>query len=395
MGELVIKHTSVFSKNYEALNKNKIRFVVNQGGTRSSKTYSLCQLIILYCLQNEMKIVSIVRRSFPALRASVMRDFFEIMRLLDLYEEKRHRKVENIYEFPNGSSVEFFSLDDSQKVRGRKRDVLWCNEANELSFEDFNQLNFRTTEKLFFDFNPSDDEHWLYDVIEKEDATFIHSTYKDNTFLPNSLIKEIEDLIKIDQDYYNVYALGLPSKSTHTIYNHQKPYIEELERYDSTILGLDFGYKHPTALIECNFREDIVYCKELIYETHLTSEDLLLKMNNIFLERGWSKSMLIVADYARPEMIEDLVRNGFNVQNAIKNVKEGIDAVKTYKLFYNQNSVNLAKEFRNYKWKAIGEKLTDEPIKLFDDGLDAIRYAVLYHKKNYRSNSGSWDFVSF
>lgn len=395
MGELVIKHTSVFSKNYEALNKNKIRFVVNQGGTRSSKTYSLCQLIILYCLQNEMKIVSIVRRSFPALRASVMRDFFEIMKVLDLYEEKRHRKVENIYEFPNGSSVEFFSLDDSQKVRGRKRDVLWCNEANELSFEDFNQLNFRTTEKLFFDFNPSDDEHWLYDVIEKEDATFIHSTYKDNTFLPNSLIKEIEDLIKIDQDYYNVYALGLPSKSTHTIYNHQKPYIEELERYDSTILGLDFGYKHPTALIECNFREDIAYCKELIYETHLTSEDLLLKMNNIFLERGWSKSMLIVADYARPEMIEDLVRNGFNVQNAIKNVKEGIDAVKTYKLFYNQNSVNLAKEFRNYKWKAIGEKLTDEPIKLFDDGLDAIRYAVLYHKKNYRSNSGSWDFVSF
>jgi len=392
--ELVIKHTSVFSKNYEALNKNKIRFVVNQGGTRSSKTYSLCQLIILYCLQNEMKIVSIVRRSFPALRASVMRDFFEIMRVLDLYEEKRHRKVENIYEFPNGSSVEFFSLDDSQKVRGRKRDVLWCNEANELSFEDFNQLNFRTTEKLFFDFNPSDDEHWLYDVIEKEDATFIHSTYKDNTFLPNSLIKEIEDLIKIDQDYYNVYALGLPSKSTHTIYNHQKPYIEELERYDNVVLGLDFGFKHATALIMCQFREDICYTKELIYETHLTSDDLIIRMKEVYSKYNLNTNQLVVADYARPEMIEMLVRSGFNVINAYKNVGEGIDAVKTTKLFYHHNSLNIAKEFRNYKWKAVGEKLTDEPIKLFDDAMDAMRYAILYHKR-HSSTTGSWDFVSF
>lgn len=394
MSELVIKHTSVFSKNYDALLKKKIRFVVNQGGTRSSKTYSLCQLIILYCLQNENKIVSIVRRSFPALRASVMRDFFEIMRSLDLYDERRHRKVENIYDFPNGSSVEFFSLDDSQKVRGRKRDVLWCNEANELSFEDYNQLNFRTTEKLFFDFNPSDDEHWLYEVIEKEDATFIHSTYKDNTFLPNSLIKEIEDLIKIDQDYYNVYALGLPSKSTHTIYNHQKPYIEELPQYDSVVLGLDFGFKHATALVMCQFREDICYTKELIYETHLTSDDLIDKMESVYREWNLNKNQIVVADYARPEMIEMLIRRGFNVVNAYKSVGEGIDAVKTTKLYYHHLSTNIAKEFRNYKWKSVGEKLTDEPIKMFDDALDALRYAVLYHKK-HTSKSGSWDFVSF
>ena len=390
MSELVIKHTSVFRKNYEALLNNKRRFVVNQGGTRSSKTYSLCQLIILYCIGNENKIVSIVRRSFPALRASVMRDFFEIIKDLNLYEEKRHRKVENIYDFPNGSSVEFFSLDDSQKVRGRKRDVLWCNEANELSFEDFNQLNFRTSDKLFFDFNPSDDEHWLYDVIEKEDATLIHSTYKDNTFLPNSLIKEIEDLIKVDQDYYNVYALGLPSKSTHTIYNHQKSYIEELPKYDETILGLDFGYKHPTALIQCQFKEDMVFVKELIYETHLTTEDLIKKMRSLHID----KSTTIVCDWARPEIIAELQREGWNAVNAYKNVNEGIDAVKTSKLFYHHNSTNIAKEFRNYKWKMVNEKLTDEPVKLFDDAMDAMRYAILYYKK-HRTNSGSWEFISF
>lgn len=394
MKELELRHTNVFTKNLTFLEDKTKRFIVNQGGTRSSKTYSLCQLLICYCLQNKGKTVSIVRKSFPALRASVMRDFIDIMNELGIYDERQHRKVENIYTFGNGASVEFFSLDDAQKVRGRKRDVLWANEANELTFEDFNQLNFRTADKLFFDFNPSDDTHWLYDILEKDEAILIHSTYRDNSFLPKALVKEIEDLIQVDRDYYNIYALGLPSKSTHTIYNHQKTYMDELQRYDDVILGLDFGFKHSTALIMCQFREDICYAKELIFETHLTSEDLVEKMRRTYEEHGLPKGQLVVADYARPEMIEVLNRNGFNVQNAIKNVNEGIDAVKTYKLFYKHDSINLAKEFRNYKWKSQGERILDEPIKMFDDALDALRYAVLYHKRNKRS-SGGYDFASF
>ena len=390
MSELTIKHTNVLTKNYNALLDNKIRFVVNQGSTRSSKTYSLCQLIIIYCLNNPNKIVSIVRKSFPSLRSTVMRDMIEILMDLKLYQENRHNRTENIYSFDNGARIEFFSLDDPQKIRGRKRDVLWCNESNELSFEDFNQLNFRTSEKLFFDFNPSDSEHWLYDILNKEDAILIHSTYKDNTFLPSSLVKEIEDLINIDQDYYNIYALGLPSKSNHTIFNHQKPYIEDLLNFDETIWGLDFGYQHPTALIRCRFKEDIVYSNEVIYESYLTTEDLIEKMKTI----GVSKRDKIVCDYARPEIIEELRREGYNCFNAIKNVKEGIDAVKSYKLFYHGESTNMIKEFRNYKWKMIGEKLTDEPVKLWDDAMDALRYAILYHKKHNRK-AGGYDFISF
>ena len=392
--ELKLYHTGVFSKNLEALESKAIRFIVNQGGTRSSKTYSLCQLMICYCLNNRGKTVSIVRKSFPSLRKSVMKDFFGILEELGIYSEKNHRKVENIYEFPNKSQVEFFSVDDEQKLRGSKRDILWANEANELSFEEYNQLNFRTTEKLFFDFNPSDDDHWLYSLLEKQDTKMIHSTYKDNTFLEKSLIKEIEELINVDQDYYNIYALGLPSKSTHTIYSHQKPYVEELRSYDETLLGLDFGYKHPTALIRCSFREDICYAKELIYETHLTTEELIPLIKKRMSEAGLPLSTKIVCDYARPEIIEELVRSGLNAVNAIKNVSEGIDAVKSYKLFYSHDSINMAKEFRNYKWKSHGERLLDEPVKLFDDALDALRYAVLYHKKNSRS-SGGWDFASF
>lgn len=391
---LNIEHTEVFEWNLSELKNDNIRFIINQGGSRSSKTYSLCQLMIVWCLTNANIQISIVRKSFPALRGSVMKDFFEVMKKLNIYEVERHQKTTHEYTFSNGSVIEFFSADDEQKLRGRKRDILWANEANELSFNEFNQLNMRTTGKLFFDFNPSDEDHWLYDLIERPNSKIIKSTYKNNPFLGKEQVKEIEDLINVDPSYYQVYALGLPTTTGQTIYNHQLKYVEDLIRYDDKILGLDFGYKHPTALIECNFREDTAFVKELIYETHLTSDDLCEKLETIFKENNWSKSLTIVADYARPEMIEDLIRKGFNVINADKSVKAGIDAVKSYKLFYHEESLNLAKEFRNYKWKMIGEKLTDEPIKLWDDALDALRYAILYHKKTKRS-SGSWDFATF
>jgi phage terminase large subunit len=345
-------------------------------------------------LQNPGKLVSVTRKSFPSLRATVMRDMIEILELYKIYDVNNHNKTDNIYSFSNGSKIEFFSLDDSQKVRGRKRDFLFLNEANEISFEEFNQLNFRTTDKVIMDFNPSESEHFIYDMMDRQESVKIHSTFRDNPFLSKSIISEIEALKDTDYDLYQIYNLGLPSKSTHTIYNHQKPYLEDLERYDDIILGLDFGFKHSTALIKCQFREDICYARELIYETHLTSEDLIHKMDGVFIHNKLQKSTLIVADYARPEMIEELRRSGFNVVNAIKNVNEGIDAVKTYKLYYHNESHNMSKEFRNYKWKSQGDRLLDEPIKMFDDAMDAMRYAILYHKKNKRS-TGGYEFITF
>ena len=385
--ELEIKHTNVLTRNMDALEDKSIRFIVNQGSTRSSKTYSLCQLVIIYCLQNKGKIVSIVRKSFPSLRSTVMRDMIDILTEYGLYSESRHNKTEQIFTFPNGSKVEFFSLDDAQKIRGRKRDLLWCNESNELSFEEFNQLNFRTSEKLFFDFNPSDTEHWLYDLLEKQDAVLVHSTYKDNTFLPLQLVKEIEDLINVDQDYYNIYALGLPSKSNHVIYNHQKVF-DLAPTPQETIYGLDFGYQHPTALIRCDFFDNEVFVTEVLYESYLTTDELIERMAILNI----SKTHTIVADYARPEIIEQIRRAGYNIHNAIKNVKEGIDAVKSISLNYHFESKNIAREFRNYKWKVINDKMQDEPVKLHDDAMDSIRYAVLYRKKMGGSASDIYDF---
>ena len=162
------------------LNSDK-RITVEQGGSRSGKTYNiLIWIIFYYSTNNEDKTVTICRKTFPSLRASVMRDFLEILKRFDIYDERFHNKTNNEYEL-NGNLIEFISLDQPQKIRGRKRDLLYINEANELYFEDWQQLVMRTTGKVIIDYNPSDSFHWIYDrVIPRDDCEFFQTTYKDN-----------------------------------------------------------------------------------------------------------------------------------------------------------------------------------------------------------------------
>ena len=383
MAELTIKQTPVFNWNYDALNDDKIRFIINQGGSRSSKTYSLCQMIIVYCLTTPNKMVSVIRKTFPTLRGTVMRDFFEVMNELDLYSQAHHHKTENIYHFPNGSQVEFFGADNEQKLRGRKRDILWINEANELNFEEFTQLNMRTTEKLIFDFNPSENFHWLYDLISRPESILIHSTYKDNPFLGDSQVQEIENLIMYDESYYKIYALGEKGTGKTTIYTHYKHY-EQLPDIKDTVYGLDFGFNHPTALIEMNWIDNTCYVKEIIYKEGLTSMDLIKLMDELLVD----KKKEIACDSARPEIIEDLRRKGYNAKPAIKDVKDGIDSVKSSQLFIHKESLNLIKEIASYKWKTNGDLILDEPVKKYDDAMDAMRYAIHYWKsKNKKGDN--------
>ena len=381
--ELTIKQTPVFNWNYDALLDDKIRFIINQGGSRSSKTYSLCQMAIVYCLTTPGKMISIVRKTFPTLRGTVMRDFFEVLRDLDLYEVSHHHKTENIYNFPNGSQVEFFGADNEQKLRGRKRDIFWVNEANELNFEEFTQLNMSTTDKLIFDFNPSENFHWLYDLISRPEAILIHSTYKDNPFLGDSQVQEIENLIMYDESYYKIYALGEKGTGKTTIYTHYKHY-EHLPEIKDTVYGLDFGFNHPTALIEMNWIDNTCYVKEVIYKSGLTSADLIKMMDELNID----KKKEIACDSARPEIIEDLRRKGYNAKQAIKDVKGGIDSVKSSELFIHKESLNVIKEIASYKWKTNGDIILDEPVKVYDDAMDAMRYAIHYWKsKNKKGDN--------
>lgn len=346
----------------------------------SSKTYSLCQLMVVECLTKPNTVISIVRKTFPTLRRTVMRDFFEILNTLNIYDVNKHNKSEFIYKFDNGSFVEFFAADDEQKLRGSKRDILWVNEANELNFEEFTQLNLRTTNKLIFDFNPSENFHWLYELVSRKESILIHSTYKDNPFLSQNQVKEIEALINYDESYYRIYALGEKGTGKTTIFTSWKYYHDDPIDYNEKIYGLDFGYNHSTALVECIFTNDATYVKELLYKNNLTSSDLLKELERLNIQ----KNIKIVCDPARPEIIEDLKRRKHNTQNAIKNVADGIDSVKTTNLFIKKDSINLVKEISSYKWKTNGDIVLNEPVKVYDDLMDAMRYAIHYHKLTSR-----------
>ena len=381
-----IKSTVIFEKNYEALNDPAIRFVINEGGSRSSKTYSLCQLVIIYCLQNNHKVVSVIRKTFPALRATVLRDFIEILKELNIYSVEDHNKSEHIYTFPNGSIVEFFSVDDEQKIRGRKRDIAWCNEANELYFDDFTQLNMRTESKLIFDYNPSESTSWLYE-LPTDESIMIKSTYKDNPFLPQSIRTQIEDLKRTDEALYQIYALGEKAISKSNIYSQWSFVAHRPARFVKYVYGLDFGYNHPTALMRVYYCDNDIYIEPVIYESYLTTTMLIEKLGSLGIEQTVS----ILADYSRPEIIQEMNIAGYDVINANKVVKKGIDNLKTFGVIC-QDDKALRREYENYKWKKVGDFITDEPVKLFDDAMDAIRYATTHIRQEYYTDDSYYAF---
>ena len=196
-----IKTTNVFHKAYGS----KTRITCLQGGTRSSKTYSLCQLFIVKCLGETGKTFTICRKTLPALKGTAYRDIIQLLKDLDLYSEENHNKSELSYAL-NGNLIEFISVDQPQKIRGRKRNYLWLNEANEFNYEDWQQLILRTTEKIYLDYNPSDPYSWIYEKVHtRDDCTFLQSTYQANPFLDEDTIAEIERLKDIDPDYWRVY----------------------------------------------------------------------------------------------------------------------------------------------------------------------------------------------
>jgi phage terminase large subunit len=381
-----LQSTIVFEKNYDALYNNEARFIINEGGSRSSKTYSLCQLILVYCLQNKGVVVSIIRKTFPALRATAMRDFFEVLKESGIYDKGSHNMSEHIYTFSNGSMVEFFSVDDEQKIRGRKRNLAWCNEANELFYDDFTQLNMRTESKLIFDYNPSDSTSWLYD-LPKHESVLIKSTYRDNPFLPDSIKRQIEDLKRTDEALYQIYALGEKAISKSNIYSNWTFLLHRPSRFTQFVYGLDFGYNHPTALVRVYWHEKDIFIEPVIYESYLTTSNLIDRLADLNIE----KETEIIADYARPEIIAEMNNAGYNVLNANKSVKKGIDNIKTFGVMCLENE-HLKKEYQNYKWKKVGDQILDEPVKLYDDAMDATRYATTYIKEQYFTDDAYFAF---
>ena len=351
------------------------KIIVEQGGTRSGKTYNILLWIIFkYTEQETDKTITICRKSFPSLRASVMRDFFDILRDHDLYQEEYHNKSNHEY-YLNGNLVEFISLDQPQKIRGRKRNLLYINEANELYYEDWQQLIFRTDGRIILDYNPSDSFHWIYDrVIPRDDCDFYQTTYKDNPFLDTSIKNEIERLKDTDEDYWRIYGLGERGASRATVFQFQ---VAEEPKGQLISLGLDFGFTNdPTALVKVFKDGENLYIQELLYHTNLTNQDISDKLTQL----GLTRFDEIWADSAEPKSIEELHRMGWNIKPTAKgadSVMAGIDILKRHKIYLVKDSHNAIREFQNYKWQEDKNgNLLNRPIDAFNHAIDATRYAT-------------------
>ena len=394
--------TPVFTRN-RATDK---KIVVNRGGTRSSKTYSIAQLCALWLITGEIGkrtyihkgVWSTVRKHQTTLDKTVVRDFEEILQNEDWYGLVSHNKTKKTYSY-KGRLVEFFGADDQQKLRGAKRNILYCNEANELEYrQEFFQLLMRTTDKIFIDFNPDDEDIWINTELEqkrtndKGDVETIVSTYKDNTFLPESLVEEIEYLQQTDPEFWKIYGLGEYGNITGLIYENVTfiPAIPDNAKF--VCYGLDFGFTNdPTAVIEIWKHDKDIYLNEMIYENGLTNEDIANRLK----ELGVTRQQEVICDSAEPKSIEELYRQGINSKPAKKgpdSIKNGIDILKRYNINVTNNSTNLRKEFRSYKWAVdrTGNS-TGKPIDKFNHAMDAVRYGAIIHLAKH--NIGKYNIL--
>ena len=361
---------------FEHLLDSQSKIVVEQGGTRSGKTYNILLYIIFhYCQVNSGKTITICRKTFPAVRSSVMRDFIGILKQHNKYNEENHNKSNSEYNL-DGNLVEFISVDQPQKIRGRKREFLFINEANELNFEDWQQLVFRTTEKIVIDYNPSDEYHWIYDkVLTRQDVEFYKTTYLNNKFLDKSIIDEIERLKETDEQYWQIYGLGEKGISKATIFNYTE--VSKIpEDAEFISYGADAGYTNdPSTLVSVYRKDHNLYIKEHLYRTMMTTRDLSEHFKLVGVGRN-----PIYFDAAEPRLIDELRRMGHNVQPSLKgrdSINAGIDLLKRFKIHLTNDSDNLIMEFRNYKWQEDRSgKLTNTPVDKNNHLIDASRYAT-------------------
>jgi len=390
------------SRVFDFLRHSPARISSLRGGTRSGKTYNaLCYWV--WRLGNEQgKTLTITRQTMPALRASAMRDFFEILDRAEVYDVNLHNKTSNEYHL-NGNLVEFIGLNESMRVRGRKRDYLFLNEANECDIEAFRQLAFRTADKIILDYNPSEAFSWIYDDVEtRDDCDLLVTNYLDNPFLEDSLINEIERLQDADEEYWKVYGLGEIARGNTRVFTHWRSISDSEYPYNKgeAVYGLDFGYNNPTALVETRLYDNALYWREMLYQTKLTTADLVEKLK-LFPEL---KARKIIADSAEPKTIKEIALAGFRIEGAEKgpdSIITTINFVKSKPLYILDSGVNIIREIKRYSFKTDKQgKVTDEVVPFENHAMDAGRYgsrsfAIPPCDRYSESDSQTWGGKSY
>jgi len=373
---------------------NNDRIAILQGGTRSGKSYSAIQYLITKAIEEPGVMISVVRKSFPSLRISALRDFKNILKGWDIWNEDSWYASENSYTFDNGSSIEFLSVQDSERRKGTKRNYLFIDEANELNYEDYFQLSIRTTDKIILAYNPSfPTNHWIFQqVLTHPQATRYITTYKDNPFLDDVLVSEIERLEETSPSYWKVYGLGIEGVVEGLVFDNIEvldiiPEESELMGY-----GIDFGYSNdPTALIALWKTPEGILFDEIVYMKSLLSNQISNFVRAAYNQFGKKE---VIADSSDPRLIEEIFRNGINIKPAVKgpdSILAGIDIMKQHKIFLTKKSENLVNEFYSYTYKKNkNEEWLNEPIDSNNHAIDACRYISTFKLSNKRKNFGSY-----
>jgi|ERR1035437_218706 phage terminase large subunit len=372
----------------EGLNEGKTILSL-QGSARSGKTFNILIFLISYITKYNNTRLSIVRKTLPALKGSVLIDFKEIMFRMNLWNDKMFNKTELIYKFYNGSWVEFFSTDDEQKIRGRKRGILFANEANELSYLEWQQLLMRTTVFSVLDYNPSfSEDHWIEAVNKDPDTYHFISTYLDNPFLEQKIVDDIEKLKDKNRSLWTVYGLGLRAVIEGRIFDSYE-IVEEIPKWiNKQWVGMDFGYTNdPTAIVNVAINKDDLYIDEICYRTRMLTNDII----NVLKKECVNKK--IISESADPRLIVEIHNAGLNIHAVEKfqgSIMAGITKMQEYHIKITKRSIHVKKEIDNYVYDQDRDgRYLNQPVDEFNHAIDATRYVILTEvlAKNRKSMS--------
>ena len=369
---------------YEHLLDAKNRITQHIGGTRSGKTYAILQWLIVQALQNE-ETITIVRKTIPSLKRTVIKDFIDILKGLNIYDEDNWNTTDRIYRFPN-STIQFLNTDDGDKLRGVKSSVLFVDEASEVDEESYFQLSIRTSGRIILAFNPTiSPYHWLRTM---QDCERFVTSYRDNPYLPKEMVKAIEDLQYTNEKKWKIYGLGEYAANDKAIY--QFDIVDDFQA-EFVGFGLDWGYSNdPTAVVAVYKNGNDLYVEEVMYDKGLVMKDIADTLN----KKGIDKTYEIWCDSSEPRSIEELYRMGFNAKAVTKgpdSIRFGISVLQNHKIHILKQSQNLINEMYAYQYATDKHGyVTDTPEGGLDHLLDALRYVGMMKLSQKAQSKGKY-----
>jgi len=373
---------------YKVTSKSDKPVVVHQGGTSSSKTYSILQHLLTKAASQKDKVITVVGQDIPNLKVGAYRDAQAILHSESFFEQQLydHNKSNRILAFATGSIIEFNSYSDEIDARSGKRTDSFFNEANGIPYGIYEQISLRTSEQVIIDFNPSA-AFWAHEhLYGRDDVDWFNSTFRDNAFIDSKIKSKIlsyeptpENIAKGTANKYRwqVYGLGQVGRLEGLVFQDWQTTSQWPESYKWRIFGMDFGFSNsPTTLIEVRYAHGNLYAKQHMYQTGMTNSDISDRLKQI----NFDPKNKIVADSAEPKSIEELKRKGWHVVGAEKgtdSIRQGIDAMKRYSIYLHAKSKDLIEEFSSYQWKTDKDgNATNKPIDSNNHLVDGFRYAL-------------------